>query len=1585
MDYQDDIRALWDSAVAAYENETGRKLESNNVLREISTVDGLLNLIEHQDSAFSGWRTRHGKLTSRLTLCLKPVTVFGRIAQDALSNSPYGPPSSAIFGAVLHLIRAAEGVSEAYDWIERALGQLQDLPDRLNLYRQNDIDAVLAKKISAILTCLLKVIGRCETLITRGRFRHYLQIVFLVKDEKTKKILEEMNESLDKEQRYVVAATYASQKTTETGVKMLAQTTAETQRGIVSAVHLLEDSRDHEIAKDERLLVQRSLELPAADRTLELFEEFRSKFLKGTANWLCKEILFTAWTEQKIPILWIFGGPGSGKSFLATWTIEHLHTLYGEYQTDSSGVSVAYFYIRENEQQLRDANTILKTLAWQISECDPSFKRHAVNVCSSKKKIISAEQTWLNLFVSFYGSVTNTDKSTMLIIDGLDEAPKAVRSTLLSFFKGLLVETADRTRPRIQVAVIGRITLKGDVEFEREEKSIEVSRGKNQQDLDRYIEDRLSSLDIIRRLDDLDKLEAKKFPKKQSKSQASVARYKLKHKISSYADGVFLWAKLLLDQIHDKDYREIERVLSRPPSSLESMVKHVYERLSAEEEDLESIKKLLTWTAYAHRPLFFGEIDLILSLPSRTPNFLLWDKFQGKFASVFEMAVPDHTTSEEHEKSEEDKIINEQAHRDGESTMTPEDGNSGQDDLQAEENDTRHSGAYDDWDKSSEDSDNSDGQSDTGEFRLLDDVELDRGLDTLATGRISSLAGDYIHAYADWQLKTRITFSHLQFREFLVLKQGRDHIDLDINIERSHLEITLTCLDLLQCGYDTQTSSKYLIDYPSRFFARHLDLIDQNAIGEEDRYKIARGLCWLFHEDRGARSLFNAPISSDSELWDEYWTTWLATSTYTNSVRSWLAAAASLSQRFDQATLSWVQVASKSTKVLVEQWVLTLANMWLRKPSFDDKSYVDKSIQLVWLMHGLTSLDEHGDIDQSFKDFDFYQLDLRDLSPARTRELAGYALDESSPDWHTGLAWIYMQGYHNDEAICHFQRALVLHPNAWRPKEGLAIIYGDQKRWSEAIRLTEEAYSSLPKHLSHIGAYMLPRIYEWKKDNGDVEGACYAAYEAFELSPLNERAQDSYLKALDQSNYTARLIETLGFMKEQIHSDTQMSYLVRFLISGRQCFGEIGRAFRAEGRPKFVLEEMEKAITVGLALKDLVMKVWILGEIGLFRYQYNDETEEGMKLMEQAVKVYTNSGTKVQDQDRDIYDRYSLTLTRLYFDAAVSARNMGTNAWPYTKRLKQLATATNTTSEDFADFFAFYGTGYASTLWGCWLRKYEMATEDTWRKAFKARILEELNMLDDEDPSNDVASLHSLAITLLHLDDEVAAGALLAVLFMPLKALRESTAQLAEDSGKGEHESEDVQDHDKKHDDQDDECGFEKIKAGQPQSGAEVFSKDEAQIDSADQGQTPDAKDMEGAGPAVDEPRTNIQGNTGHPSPLVRHPIQHVEQTSVKSDSRLALSLDIAYIHQCDGWCSNDCHTYTSLFVCKICLGPKFCGECLQLVKEEKMVCRNCSPQHSWYQAWPIPEGKAELVAEQEGGKWIIRKEWLDALRAEWL
>ncbi|KAL8951461.1 MAG: hypothetical protein Q9222_002562 [Ikaeria aurantiellina] len=200
---------------------------------------------------------------------------------------------------------------------------------------------------------------------------------------------------------------------------------------------------------------------------------------------------------------------------------------------------------------------------------------------------------------------------------------------------------------------------------------------------------------------------------------------------------------------------------------------------------------------------------------------------------------------------------------------------------------------------------------------------------------------------------------------------------------------------------------------------------------------------------------------------------------------------------------------------------------------------------------------------------------------------------------------------------------------------------------------------------------------------------------------------------------------------------------------------------------------MQQALDVVTTSKNTSMKIWLQGEVGLFRYQYVDDDDGAVKLLEQALKTLAGADAAVQKLERWGRDRYRHSLAKLLFDSAVSAQKNGTNAWPYTKRLKQLATVSSASSEDNEDAFDFFGPGYASMLWGCWLRTYEKSEETMWKKTFTARVLDEISMLDDEDPSNDMAGLHSLAITLLHLDEEEAAGSLLAVLFMPLKELRE--------------------------------------------------------------------------------------------------------------------------------------------------------------------------------------------------------------------
>ena len=674
--------------------------------------------------------------------------------------------------------------------------------------------------------------------------------------------------------------------------------------------------------------------------------------MSGTGTWLEKEALFTAWSEQDIPILWIFGRPGSGKSHLSTWAINYLEKLYVQDQGIPS-VAVAFFYVRDNEAQLRDANTILKALAWQIAHVDPVFKKHAAKVCKARKKIVSAEDTWSNLFLDFYRATQPSDRSAMLVIDGLDEAPRTARTTILGLCQDLLIQDSDGLGPRIQVAIIGRVTLKGDMEFEREEKFIEVSPEKNKDDIERYIDKRLSDLELIKKLEQIDRAQARKVSRSQPKPMAPIVKRKLKDKILSSANGIFLWAQLLLDTLKGKEAHEIERILNAPPQSLEEMFRHIFERLAAEEDDLHTIRRLLSWMAYARRPLCFGEIDLILSLPSRSPNLLLWDAFCGKFSSIFHMDFPEGYAMDNYGTRRDSATSSDQLER-----------RKSDDSVTGEENHPRKTRQYASEDRlgfEASDTDENSFSSDE-ESEINDDDDNFTLFDTSAEGALEAPASaesgepNTIQVYSDYELRTVITFSHQQVRDFLVPQQDRAPMALDIDNKQSQVDITITCLDILRLGNAERRRCRFLADYPSRNFIHHLESIDRDAIEAEDVRKITDGLYWYFHELAGARALAFAPSDGNSDAWDDYWMTWAATEKYSKIVRTWFEKGDILHNSQDDTAASWMRTAAQSTKKLFQPWVENLARIWLEKTGFDDETYLDKCENIVWLMHGLLSL-----------------------------------------------------------------------------------------------------------------------------------------------------------------------------------------------------------------------------------------------------------------------------------------------------------------------------------------------------------------------------------------------------------------------------------------------------------------------------------------------------------------------------------------------------------------------------------------------------------------------------------------------------
>ena len=258
------------------------------------------------------------------------------------------------------------------------------------------------------------------------------------------------------------------------------------------------------------------------------------QILEGSGNWIKEESLYQAWINEEEPILWIFGGPGAGKSFLSSKIISHLLDLHAQDHDHPARTSVGYFYIKENDERLRSLNAIFKSVALQIANDNPVYKKHVVNVCGSSDRIGTARSTWQNLFLDFFGSQEDADSTAFVVIDGLDEAPKAEREMFLELLKSLkdFPSLGGSKKPRLNFVIVGRPELREAITFIWESPTvfIEVSATKNRADIEEYINGGMRKVRALKN---------KRIPLgDREKLRADIVS-----KLKEGANGMFLWVK----------------------------------------------------------------------------------------------------------------------------------------------------------------------------------------------------------------------------------------------------------------------------------------------------------------------------------------------------------------------------------------------------------------------------------------------------------------------------------------------------------------------------------------------------------------------------------------------------------------------------------------------------------------------------------------------------------------------------------------------------------------------------------------------------------------------------------------------------------------------------------------------------------------------------------------------------------------------------------------------------------------------------------------------------------------------------------
>jgi NACHT domain len=137
-------------------------------------------------------------------------------------------------------------------------------------------------------------------------------------------------------------------------------------------------------------------------------ENTRTRVLQDIRNW--------AEDKDGVPVCWLYGPAGSGKSTIA-------HTITQEYDQGESGKKVAfsYFFSRRNPDR-NDMTKFVPTFAYQLAHFLPSVQKSMRTALNDPSILTNRRQDqFTNLIIRPVRSITKLSSPMIIVIDGLDE------------------------------------------------------------------------------------------------------------------------------------------------------------------------------------------------------------------------------------------------------------------------------------------------------------------------------------------------------------------------------------------------------------------------------------------------------------------------------------------------------------------------------------------------------------------------------------------------------------------------------------------------------------------------------------------------------------------------------------------------------------------------------------------------------------------------------------------------------------------------------------------------------------------------------------------------------------------------------------------------------------------------------------------------------------------------------------------------------------------------------------------------------------------------------------------------------------
>lgn len=1318
-----DARQLYSQSSGKHEN-VEEFMDPN-----IRSIDELKLRIDSSNENFSNFRAKRAGLFGSLSAMLKPVELVGEIATGATAE--VFPATQSIFSAVMFLVNAANNVSTTYDSIQELFDQLRDFTSRLNVYLQHNMSPALREKIVEIFSALFEVLVIATKQVRRGRVKSYFRNLFGA-DSPVAEALEKLQKLTVGEERQVLADTYG-------GVSQI-NTKTDRVENLVKQVN--ENVQELRSEYKERTSVAHQDRLREILEPSPFPEDFYTSFDKcrvsGTGDWLLEDTGLKAWTEGDKKYLWLSGGPGVGKSFLATRLITWANNTLNH---------SAYFYFRSNNPETRSVLQALRDVAYQLSESDAFYGKQIVKNVHSAEDIKTIPSAFRKLFVQPFEDDPR-GRSLHVFLDGIDEAETGEIESLLSQLAPH--EVANRLpeeRSKVQFALVGRSYMSDIVSSYLDPPNtgeslttVHVTPDRNAKDVRAYIEDGVNNSRIL------------------SRSGADLKREVIET-MEKRVDGLFILAKFMLADVNRKRRpNSVLKSLESFPKEINGVLNTTLVNLSSTitEEEAEDLNEMLRWTACAEQALTIEQLEAALILAFGDPPFRFEDSLRGQYACFFELEREDGLTTD-------DLVKNHEREQRTRRTSTPTSSR------------PRRSSSVGKKDSPQR-------PSISPSQRLTENKRRRTSPIALETSSVRNYSPSRSPARSDPERElefrskkstTAVTFFHASVREYFrdedttaaTSQSGGHKIGFDITDAKVHvLKRCMRIFNSVEWFKREQLGTRQFAikQYAAWYWQEHLAAIDMSLVKKDDKQTIGLYLAGMLMEEEIIYD-WSIMYEKNDEGLD------VLTDRNIKALAKWMSDPDVLAG-LDDTKRAWATKAVEHPMGIFQNIGKFYARAWLDE-SFDKYIPTKFCFKIVQTMAFMDAGYKWSDSQCHWSDIPVTQ---------RIEKATAWADFDKTAHWYRRVGSTYLTSGMHEVALDQYNEALKLDAGSVETNGRKAYCLSKDKQYDQALRLALKCEGT---EMEMIRQGNLPvsklTASKWRlyKDHYLIAQCYYRAGEVdksieyFHLAIISadsakldyyERFEPiiGFLEVLAAENKYLEMMRLIQDLSLQASGpNKELSRVVDFLLGEHKTsmvMDWIPKAACKSGKADFLIERLEMAIDVAHVKRDALKELYLRLALGTTLIYNRDAAAAIVEFEQISLVEYHPRGNVPTRQAHAISFQ---KLASVYKDMVLKAGISNATADRWIEKLENVQKKQNAHQNLDMPASMLGSDVNAAAIYLALFYRIRDRTQEA-ENLLSSLIVESCEILEDEDLRNDEFALENLLRLFIAADDEKNAKAL---------------------------------------------------------------------------------------------------------------------------------------------------------------------------------------------------------------------------------